>query len=598
MRREKGRMLFVCLLWAGFTALTVLAMLAFPLGADPGMGLLRHAAFTLRYSGTGLRRLALVGAGALAALLLGKDAIQKGDRPRLPAVLLGLFFAWNTVIWLSTWEPKALDGLLWLPGAGKLENLLFYAQLTLNYTLLIDFLCRWLNGRQAEAQPNPVSAKWVRLYAVILLLGWLPILILRSPGSFYTDTAIQVLMYQGKYEIHASMPVLLTYTYGLLFDLGRFLGGDNGGILACTVFQTALLLFAMTAACREAGSLTERPKVGLWLALFFGILPIYPTMAQGIIKDSIHGAIYLLFLIHFGRVVRGKVGKELVWLLVLAVLVSATRKGGVYLAAISLIALGVYRKDTRRVFLSGAAAVLAISAVMNGLVYPAIGIGKPMERENYSLLYPITAYYCQTHSQELTPEEIQIIGDVLDYDTVRTGYSTVVVDGVKNTFHAENQAQVRKFLLLNGKFFLKHPVTCLEAVVYSKNLYYTPFSPGGKIMYVLQEPLQDYSEEAYSDFSFYLPDTLRQGLEEKLEHIQQTFPVRVLCSPGLYSWLTGIALLAAVFGKRKDQLLSLLPVGLLVVGLLLSHINGAVRYAFPVMACIPYFLAVYPVKSK
>ena len=72
----------------------------------------------------------------------------------------------------------------------------------------------------------------------------------------------------------------------------------------------------------------------------------------------------------------------------------------------------------------------------------------------------------------------------------------------------------------------------------------------------------------------------------------------MLCSPGLYSWLTGIALLAAVFGKRKDQLLSLLPVGLLVVGLLLSHINGAVRYAFPVMACIPYFLAVYPVKSK
>ena len=84
--------------------------------------------------------------------------------------------------------------------------------------------------------------------------------------------------------------------------------------------------------------------------------------------------------------------------------ISGTLQLLLLMAAISLIALGVYRKDTRRVFLSGAAAVLAISAVMNGLVYPAIGIGKPMERENYSLLYPITAYYCQTHSQELTPE--------------------------------------------------------------------------------------------------------------------------------------------------------------------------------------------------
>lgn len=235
---------------------------------------------------------------------------------------------------------------------------------------------------------------------------------------------------------------------------------------------------------------------------------------------------------------------------------------------------------------------------MNSLVYPALGIDKPWKRENYSLIYPVTAYYCQMHGQELTPKEVQIIDDVLDYDTVCKMYSNIVVDDVKNTFHASNDAQIRKYLLLNAKFLIRHPATCLEAVVYSKNLYYTPFSLGGQTMYVTQCPLDAVEGGRKSDFSFWMPEDARLEGEDRLEMVQNFLPVRILCSPGLYSCVVGILLLAAIWDKRTYFCWMLLPVATLTVGLLLTHINGAVRYAFPQMVCVPFLTAIYTQKKK
>lgn len=74
--------------------------------------------------------------------------------------------------------------------------------------------------------------------------------------------------------------------------------------------------------------------------------------------------------------------------------------------------------------------------------------------------------------------------------------------------------------------------------------------------------------------------------------------MRILCSPGLYCWLGGILFLAAVYAPENRQKWILLPIVLLILGLLLSHINGAVRYAFPVMLCVPFLLAGYSNETK
>ena len=592
MRAKKIRASFILtLLWIGFTVITAMAMMAYPLGAAPEDGLLRHVVYSLRYGNTGLLRALFTGATAMALGYGWNHVLQKAGKIQISAVALGLFFAWNTMIWISPRTPKALDGLLLLPGADLVENILFYVQLIGNYSCLIMLLCHWLNERRAAKRKILQGPKEVLLYGGVILLCWLPILFLRAPGSLYTDTAIQILMYRGKYYFHASMPVALTVLYGGLFQIGQLLAGDNGGLLVCMLFQTALLLSAMVVACREVNRL-RGSVAGFLLAIFFGIMPVYPEMASGLIKDSIHGAIYLFFIISFTRVVRGE--QTTLWpLLLLGALAGATRKGGIYLAAGSVVLLAIFRKDIRKKLLLEASILVVGSLAMNQIVYPFWGIEKPWQRENYSLFYPLTSYYCQEHTDELTPEEIRTISNVLDYDMVCNGFSTIMTDDVKNTFHAENQAQVRQFLQLNGKFFIKHPLTCLESIVYSKNLYYVPFSLGGQTMYASTVQLDEIVDTESTNFSYWLPDALRLNGEEQLEKIQTFLPVRVMCSPGLYCWLSGILLLAAMYSTQKRQKWILIPIELLVLGLLLSHINGAVRYAFPVMLCVPFLLASY-----
>ena len=157
-----------------------------------------------------------------------------------------------------------------------------------------------------------------------------------------------------------------------------------------------------------------------------------------------------------------------------------------------------------------------------------------MEKENYSFFYPITGYYCQRHETELTQEERQIIADVLDYETVRTGFSTEGVDTIKETYHAENGEQVRKYLSLHGSFFLRHPLTCLEALVYSRNLYFTPWSNQGERITTSQSQFQEVTADAHSAFSYGLPASLRESAEDRFWALLDRPLVRVLTSCGSY----------------------------------------------------------------
>ena len=62
---------------------------------------------------------------------------------------------------------------------------------------------------------------------------------------------------------------------------------------------------------------------------------------------------------------------------------------------------------------------------------------------------------------------METIGAVLDLDAVRDNYDPNGIDSVKNTFHAESNAQVRQYVLLNLKFALRHPLCVPETLLCS-----------------------------------------------------------------------------------------------------------------------------------
>lgn len=589
MRKEwKG--LLCALLWAGICLASGLMLRAIQWGAGGGSAG-AHLRFGLAYSLSGGKiGLLILGLLCLASGFGTVWALKEEKKIFWPGAVLGLFFAGMTLIHQS---PTGMLENLWaFPEAGSAESLLFWLTGGLCWYGAVLLFCRLLNRPRQVREPLPWSRKRVLLWTGVLLLCWLPILILRSPGSIYADTDAQILQFQGVMPYEASNPLILSFVYGPLFTLGQRIGGDNWGIFCCVIFQTLLGLFACGFACEELTAERRTGKAGALLCAFFGLVPAFASFCAAALKDFIHAPVYLLFVIFYCRTARGGSRGDWLRLAILALLAAATRKGAVFLVAFSLLGLALLKGEKRKILTAGTLALLAVHFLLNGLLFPLIGVEKPMEQENYSFFYPITGFYCARYDGELTEAEKQTIAAVLDYDTVVSGFSTRGVDTIKRTYHAENETQVRAYLALHGKFFLRHPLTCLEALVYSRNYYFTPWSVRGERISVAMHPFREVDPKADSDFSHWLPEDTRRAFEDKLWAATDTFPLKELISPGTYTWLTLLLLAAAWKQKNRQRLVELLPLVLLTAGLLLTHLNGAARYASPLYYCVPVVLGL------
>lgn len=581
-----GKRILLSLPWTAITLASALCLRGLNWGAPAG-GLLAHLRYGLVYNlSSNILDFLLLALVCFLLAFLETGGFFSGERRFfLPGLAIAVLFAGNTLIFQS--PTGALENLVALPGCTSPENLLHWvSQVGSWYGLSLCFF-RWMARPLGVKNEKAPAGKLCLLWAGVMLVLWLPILILRAPGSIYLDTDAQILQFMGKLPWEASNPIFLTLLYGPLFCLGRALGGDNIGILVCVAVQIGLTLFAFSFACREVSWQRGSKRAGWLLCLFFGLMPNFPSFAASVLKDFIHAPLYLLFALYLRRCVREPSKKDMGFLLALAVLCAATRKGAVYLVSACLLGLLWLQKDRRKVLTLAVCGILAGHFCLNGLLLPALGVEKPMEQENYSFFYPITGYYCQRYDGELTQEEKQIISDVLDYETVRTGFSPTGVDTIKQTYHAESSAQVRRYLALHASFFRKHPITCLEALVYSRNYYFTPWASQGERITVGQYPFQKLTNAESSSFSYYLPESIRTTVENELWEVMKAPVLRELTGTGAYTWLSLLLFSAALWQKNRKKEIWLLSVTVLTAGLLLTHLNGALRYASPLIYTAP-----------
>ena len=178
-----------------------------------------------------------------------------------------------------------------------------------------------------------------------------------------------------------------------------------------------------------------------------------------------------------------------------------------------------------------------------------------------------------------------------------TQYDPKIVDAIKATYHADTPMQVQRYLLLHGKLALKHPLTMLEAVVYSRNWYFCPFA--WDVEKTIGEVLIgfDHVEPQLSGFSRWLESDARRAAESKLWDFEHSYPVRIFVVSGIYNWLGLLLGLAAWYAGSREKKQMALPVLLAIAGLLLTHINGAVRYAGPVVYSAPVLLVLMKAKK-
>ena len=503
------------------------------------------------------------------------------------SAVIALVLSFNMLVSLSMEHSGLWETFLPGGAAGNIAVLLGFAGILY---ALIEFLYMWWDYQTRyrvwadERNGADDSMVFFGAFACILIL-WLPVLYCCYPGSVHNDTRYQIMSWLGLEPLTAAHPILTTVFYGTVYQLGMTIGGQEKAILLGLLCQDLIVSAAMGLVALYVYRYT-RSKTWFWLTIaFFGILPVWQSAAQVLLKDVLHTGCFLLFACVYLNCLRGreKSWKNVILLFLTAVLVAYTRKAAFYLAVLCILAAAVWHW---RSFLLPYLAMLGVFVGLfwfsSNVLYPYLDIVPEWESDNYSMQLQQVALYCRTYQEEMTDEEIAVVNTTLNYNTILREYTPLISDPVKITYKDDGTDHAQ-FWQLYRQMFRRHPMLFVKAVIMDSFEHYNPWNEDiNYYVYISREG--DFITVDYKS-------NLHQTLFSLWNNCLSIPVIRLLIGTGLYAWML---LIAAGYGiRRKSRLavLGLLPSILLAAGLIMSHINGNIRYGYPLIAAAPLNVA-------
>ena len=514
-------------------------------------------------------------------------AFQVIGKPRLGSAVVSLVLAFNMTVSLSM-EHSGLKEIF-LP-AGILGNALVLLGFALLLYTLVELIFVAFDHKTRyriwadDQRPTTGGELFLGAFTCIVLL-WLPILFIFYPGSVMNDTRYQIMSWLGLKQINASHPVLTTVFYGVLYQIGTAMRGQEKGIFLALLVQALISAAAIGLTASTVYRYTKS-RVWFWVTIaFFGILPVWQSAAQVLLKDVLHTACFLLFMCAYLKCLRErkKSWRNLLLLFLTALLVAYTRKGTFYLALICILTVALWHWRT---FLPQYLAMLAVFVGLfwfsNNVLYPALNIEPERESENYSLQFQQVALYCRTYQDEMTVEEKTIVDSTLDYEKIIKVYTPMISDEVKGTFH-DTDLPHDDFWQLYRQMFRRHPMLFIKAAIMGSFEHFNPWFDGINFrVYIARQ--DDFLTVDYQS-------PLHKNVAELWNSCLKVPVLRLLLGTGLYAWVLLIMLTYSIRKKSLSGFLGLVPSLTLMIGLVMSHVNGEIRYGYPLIAAAPLNIA-------
>ena len=456
------------------------------------------------------------------------------------------------------------------------------------------------------------NARSVILTAILLFVLFLPYLIVFYPGVASKDTYNQI-----KDFITGTMPIEINWNAGepmiscflndhhpvldtLIFVfftefVGGLAGGAARGAFIYSCLQTALTALAMSLMlCRmeKLGIPYLYRKAGV---LFLGLSPFVALYAIGMTKDSIYSLIFIFYYLVYVLIIREEATNErMLWLILLSVLLAATKKTGVYFVLLCNLVL-IFVPGVRRKWAEWAASWVLPAVLMMVLLpkvlFPMFAIFPGGKQESIGFTMQMTAKTWLDHKDEMSFQEQKVIGDIMDLDKVEESYSSYNYDEVKKLFnYSASDQQLSAYKRLWLQLFIRYPLSGINALFGTAGGFFTP-----------TESIRVYYEFPTGEYVKIQNSPRFTHLREAVQTVYQW-----LCKlPGtdffmqcvLYMWWLPLAVLIRAIllpdfeGKRMKTLGCLIPIAVSVLVLWVSPYAMA-RYGLPQLYTLPLVMGL------
>lgn len=456
------------------------------------------------------------------------------------------------------------------------------------------------------------SKKDILILWAVMFMAWLPIIVALYPGTFSNDTTWQLSMYLGgivdgnpKVTVSDHHPIFDTVLFGVFFTvMDSLLGNYRRAAFVYVILQALITAFVFVISIAYMKKLNLGSRWRLVAFLFYCFCPLFPIWTANLSKDSLFSWLFVLFLMCNIEIVRSRGAvlrkrSALMAVVIISILVSLTKKTGVYIVILSfLVLLFVFWKNNRVIrFISAPLAIVFIAMfVIHPLVLSSFGIVPGGKQEMLAVPLQQTARVVAMHGDDISPEEREDIDALLDYDTLADRYVYYNADSVKGYYELGTTEEYSEWAKTYLKLGIRHPLTyfdafaALEAPWFSFTgiscLFDSSHHPASWPRYI---PESTYSQTAFTSATATLVGNY-YGAFSSLPG------VNMIVSEGFYALIVPIFSLCLVVCRRgfAKESTSFAPVLLVLATLFISPValgQEAARYVLPMVYTAPIVLS-------
>ena len=320
------------------------------------------------------------------------------------------------------------------------------------FMFLFKVISRYLNEKVASnivvfLFDNILNKKnAIIILTLMMLVCWIPVLIFLYPGNAINDTWGQFSQYIKMFDggiLHRGVlsdhhPFFDTlFMGGIIVPLAHLFNNWKLAFFCYVILQYVLTCLSFSVS---VWYLHKKCSISINLTTvvysIYCILPIFPVSAQTISKDALFSWIYVYLTILLIEVIRtnGSVlnSKKYMLVLILTIFfVGLTKKVGLYVVILTLVAFLIFLKNSRKYILIFFAAIALLSFGLTGFIKSELKVVPGGKQEMFSLPFQQTARYMKYHGEDVTKDEKKVIGKLLDTKNISKNYIPISADPFK-----------------------------------------------------------------------------------------------------------------------------------------------------------------------
>lgn len=425
-------------------------------------------------------------------------------------------------------------------------------------------------------------------FFVITIIDLTYLFFARFPGILTRDSITTIAQIMEVKQYDNVMPFWHTIAVGVLVRLGMFLFSDINAAVALVHCAQILLMAGCFAYVMVTLYQDRVPTIVLLFAFFVYVaMPYNIAYSVTLWKDVPFSASVLLFVTSLHRLMKGN-GKKRPWEyvpLVIGILgFSLLRTNGWYAFGATTIALFLVLRHQYKRLLVILVTVLVFSWALINPVLDILGVKKTNFVEAFAVPFQQLGRVV-ANDQPLTTEEKETLNEVFFLDRMGELYNPLLVDPIKfDTFRFEEQDAIEenigKYIVLYLRLGVRYPGDYIKAWVDQTKGYWN----AGYDYWIYTKGIDpnDFGiTEMYGD------NWISRGFDRWSEFFEKLDIFQPLVSIGLHAWGLIACTLVNALKKRKEALLGI-PVLVLLVGLWLgTPVYAEFRYAYPLFLTMP-----------